>query len=261
VSLLSSALISRHNSLVTSFYPHILTLHPHVRSVFAHIRKSAGAGVLRLKLKGNDLKNTEGFMRKSDPFFELSRRIDSAGGLTWDNVFRSSVVKDDLSPQWQESAIELSLLCGGDLDTPILLTVYDHESDGKHKAMGKAETTVNGLVRAAANRSEVTLVGGKKGKEAGHVLIQKADIVGVEIITDGVQKLAVSTPSAPAAAANAGGQPSFVDYVSGGCNLNVCVAIDFTGSNGTCKESVPTAYVVNTNVFFVISIRFDRRSA
>lgn len=52
-------------------------------SVFAHIRKSTGMGVLRLKMKAANLKNTEGFMRKSDPFFELSRKIDSAGGATW----------------------------------------------------------------------------------------------------------------------------------------------------------------------------------
>lgn len=166
-----------------------------------------------------------------DPFFELSRRIDSAGGASWDNVFRSTVVKDDLSPQWQESTIELSLLCGGDLDTPVLLTVYDHESDGKHKAMGKVETSVNGLVSAGSNHSKLTLVGGRKGKEAGTISVQKADAAGVESITEGVQKLAVYTPSLPGAM-NAVGQPSFVDYVSGGCNLNVCVAIDFTGSNG-----------------------------
>lgn len=204
----------------------------HLHSVFAHIRKSSGAGVLRLKLKANDLTNTEGFMRKSDPFFELSRRIDSAGGDTWDNVFRSNVVKDDLSPQFQESVIELSVLCGGDLDKPILLTVFDHESDGKHKAMGKVETSVNGLVNAASNHSELVLVGGRKGKETGKMVVQKADVDGgVDSITEGVQKLAVYTPSA-SSGTKAGGNASFIDYVNGGCNLNVCVAVDFTGSNG-----------------------------
>jgi hypothetical protein len=52
-------------------------------SVFAHIRQSTGMGVLRLKMKAANLKNTEGFMRKPDPFFELSRKIDSAGGASW----------------------------------------------------------------------------------------------------------------------------------------------------------------------------------
>jgi Ca2+-dependent lipid-binding protein len=52
-------------------------------TVFAHIAKSKGSGVLRLRMKGIKLKNTEGFMRKSDPFFEICRKLDSAGGLTW----------------------------------------------------------------------------------------------------------------------------------------------------------------------------------
>ena len=33
-------------------------------TVFAHVRKSSGSGVLRLKLKGSDLKNTEGLYAK-----------------------------------------------------------------------------------------------------------------------------------------------------------------------------------------------------
>jgi hypothetical protein len=61
----------------------LLILSRVAHSVFAHIRKSVGMGVLRLKMKAANLANTEGFMRKSDPFFELSRRIDSAGGATW----------------------------------------------------------------------------------------------------------------------------------------------------------------------------------
>jgi hypothetical protein len=61
----------------------LLILSLALHSVFAHIRKSTGMGVLRLKMKAANLTNTEGFMRKSDPFFELSRKIDSAGGATW----------------------------------------------------------------------------------------------------------------------------------------------------------------------------------
>ena len=48
-----------------------------------HARKSTGSGVLRLKLKGTKLKNVEGFFSKSDPFYEISRKVDAAGGRTW----------------------------------------------------------------------------------------------------------------------------------------------------------------------------------
>ena len=42
-----------------------------------------GSGVLRLKMKGEKLKNVEGLFSKSDPFFEISTKIDAAGGQTW----------------------------------------------------------------------------------------------------------------------------------------------------------------------------------
>lgn len=222
-------------------------------------------GVLRMKAKASSLKNAEGFMRKPDPFFELSRKIDSAGGATWyvsyvdtkrdrgfatvhsnvspgsivlslnhddrDNVYRSNVVKDNLSPSWQDVTVELSLLCGGDLDKPVLVTIYDYESDGKHVAMGKFETTVNGLLKT----SEFTLTD-KNRKSAGIFLVETASVAGTQSSTveQGMQKLAVTAPAAVAATTNDVGQPTFVDYVSGGCQLNVCVAVDFTGSNGTC---------------------------
>ena len=102
-------------------------------TVFVSVRKSEGHGILRMKLKGTKLKNVEGgLFGKSDPFFEVSRKVSSAGGLTWDNVFRSSPVKNNLNPDWESAVIELSTLCGGDLDLPVQIAVFDHESSGKH---------------------------------------------------------------------------------------------------------------------------------
>jgi hypothetical protein len=124
--------------------------------------------------------------------------------------------------------VELSLLCGGDLNKSVLVTVYDYESDGKHVSMGKFETSVNGLVNAAGSAG-FSLIG-KKGKESGKMIVEKADVAGVASVEESMKNMAVS---APFVVASKGG-PNFVDYVSGGCDLNVCVAIDFTGSNGTC---------------------------
>lgn len=209
--------------------------------------------MLRLKMKGVKLKNTEGFMKKSDPFFEVERRLDSAGGLTWDNVYRSNVVQDNLSPTWNEAAIELSTLCGGDLSKPIQVAVYDHESDGKHVLMGQFVSSVNDLVNASTGGTDnmskaITLK--RKGKETGNILVLKAEVTGVQDVTAKMagasiaQKPSTSvyTPAPATAAAStfvpSAGQPTFVDYIQGGCNLNVCVAIDFTGSNGKFASNV-----------------------
>jgi len=205
----------------------------------AHVRKSEGSGILRLQMQGQKLTNTEGFMRKSDPFFELSRRVDVAGGLTWDNVVKSEVVNDNLSPQWKEVAIELGILCGGNLESPIRVRVFDYESKGGHVLMGEFETNVRGLVAAAQSNTPFTMK--KKNNPTGTIFVAKADVSGVNeagSLQQGVSKMSLSAP-VPMPASNKApfaSRPNFVDYVSGGCELNVVIGIDFTGSNGDPRK-------------------------
>jgi hypothetical protein len=208
----------------------------------AQVRKSVGSGVLRLVLQGLNLANTEGFMRKSDPFVELSRRVDSAGGLTWDNVAKSDVVKNDLSPHWKEMAIELSILCGGDFDSPIRVRVFDYESDGNHDLMGEFETNVNGLVAAGQKNTPFPLK--KKNTPSGTIVVTKALLSEVNQsppIEERMTKMAVSVPTPVAAPITS--RPNFVDYISGGCELNVVVGIDFTGSNGDPRKPGTLHYI------------------
>lgn len=209
-------------------------------TLFAQIRPSTGSGLLRLKLKGHKLKNVEGVFSKSDPFFELSRQVNSAGSLTWDNVFRSEPVHNDLTPDWDLATIELSTLCGGDLDVPIQVAVYDHESSGKHTAMGRFETSVNGLVEASKSGTQLNLK--QNGKQVGALTVVSAQVAGTEGLEE---KMAAATiASAPAASAPAPPKKAtFLDYVSGGCQLNVVVAIDFTGSNGDPRKQGTLHYL------------------
>jgi hypothetical protein len=212
------------------------TLPNHGGSIFAQVRKQQGSGVLRLGLKGIKLTNREGMFSKSDPFFELSRRIDSAGGLTWDNVFRSEFIKNNLNPTWNDAVIDLSVLNGGDLNLPIKVSVFDYESDGKHDNMGSFESSVVGFQDAARTAKPFTLT--YKGKNVGSVVVTKAEVEGVANNNNAVapitQKLASTqiSPNVRVTPSASVGQHTFVDYVAGGCQLNVVTAIDFTGSNG-----------------------------
>ena len=205
-------------------------------TIFITVRKSTGSGTLRLALKGTKLKNVEGLFGKSDPFFELSRKVNTAGGLTWDNVYRSNFIKNNLNPDWEAAIVELSTLCGGDLDNPVLVQVFDHESSGKHVSMGQFETSVNGLVEASKTHEPISLT--RKGKQVGAIVVQRAEVAGVENITQRMAQTTV-TPSAPVAPYTpvvSARNGNFVDYVVGGCELNVVVAIDFTGSNGDPRK-------------------------
>ena len=151
-------------------------------TLFATVRKATGSGVLRLQCKGSKLKNVEGMMSKSDPFFELSRKVSVAGGLTWDNVYRSKHLKNTLNPEWESAVLDLSTLCGGDLDLPIKVDVFDYEGSGQHKPMGSAEMSVKGLQAAAASSAPVKLV--QKGKEVGFFHVTKAEVSGVDGVAD-----------------------------------------------------------------------------
>jgi copine 1/2/3 len=207
-------------------------------TLFATVRKAVGSGTLRLQCKGSKLKNVEGMFSKSDPFFELSRKISAAGGLTWDNVYRSNHLKNTLNPDWEAVVIDLSTLCGGDLDLPIKVDVYDHESSGKHKPMGSAEMSVKGMQSAAASGGPITLR--QKGKDVGFFHIVKAELAGVtegnSNIAERMAATSLSTTAPASASVAPTGPINFVDYVSGGCELNVVVAIDFTGSNGDPRK-------------------------
>ena len=104
--------------------------------------------------------------------------------------------------------------------------------------MGQFETTVNDLTSAASTRKEFKLR--KKGKDTGTITVQKAEVSGVEdelttrMAAASVSPAPVTSPTTasfvPVSTAPTP-QPDFIDYVSGGCELNVMVAIDFTGSN------------------------------
>ena len=152
-----------------------------------------------------------------------------------DNVYRSEVIHDNLNPNWKVANVDLSSLCQGDVNKPILVSVFDFESSGRHVPMGQFETTVKSLTSGATSASAFELQ--QVGKNVGSLQVTKAEVVGVvEPLTASMQ--AVQLTQAPSLS-----QATFVDYVSGGCEFNVTIAIDFTGSNGDPRQSNSLHYL------------------
>ncbi len=221
--------------------------------LLAHIRERHGTGLLRLQLKASKLKNTEGFgfRNKSDPFFEISKQINSASGDTWDNIYRSETKMNNLEPEWNITTLQLSTLCGGDMQLPLKVTIYDYDDNGQHDYMGELETTVQGFMKASTNGVEdvnKALTVQKQGKAAGVVYVLKAEVSGtsnnnnnnddnLEPRMAAVSLQETPSPIVPTTA------PSFVSYLSGGLELNVVVGIDFTGSNGNPREAGTLHYL------------------
>lgn len=241
-------------------------------TLFARVEKAKAqsSGELSLCMRGVKLKNVEGFLGKSDPFFELSRRVDGMSGNTWSAVYRSKHVNNDLNPIWETAKIDLDRLCDGDMERPVLISVFDWEKNGKHQAMGTAETNVSRLISAATDGAtgkaksvdtskafKVT----KRGKKYGLLVVTSASVVGgsqatrpssspsngtashnrpaaalptagYDTPTAAMAGLAIAPVPVPFSSAVPEERPTFVDYINGGCELQMCVAIDFTGSNG-----------------------------
>jgi len=262
-------------------------------TVFVRVEKAPeqDAGAFNFTLRGIKLKNVEGMFSRSDPFFEVSRLIKATGGFSWQPVYRSKHINNDLNPKWEPVTIDVNQLCDGDLDKPIMITVWDWEKSGKHTPMGNFETTVNAMLRVVmpgGNDSTKSLDTKKafqlkrRGKHFGLIVVTAASISGgtrtegtgsapsdapfsmalgglpsqsqqpPAVATRPAQMTAPLAPVAPlpqpipppmAYAPSTPSKPKFVDYISGGCELQMCVAIDFTGSNGDPRRPGTLHYI------------------
>eukprot|EP00980_Cylindrotheca_fusiformis_P015842 scaffold4637_cov128-Cylindrotheca_fusiformis.AAC.13 len=147
------------------------TLYVRVQPMAEHER-----GTLNLALRGIQLANVETFS-KSDPFFEIQTAVaDTKGARMWQPVYRSEMVKNDLRPVWKECQISIETLCGGILDMPIRIEVFDWEKSGKHQPMGSVQTTTKALKSAVLTNSLLKL---RQGKTFfGTIMATKAEITG-----------------------------------------------------------------------------------
>jgi Ca2+-dependent lipid-binding protein len=139
--------------------------------------EAKGSGNLRLKLSGMKLKNTEGFMRMSDPFYQFERKDVGLRGTEWNIVHRSGTINDNLNPNWSEEKIDLSVLCRGNLDEILRFSVMDYESSGDHVLMGQIEMSVNDFVKRFNSDKPFDLM--KKGKDTSRGQI-KIHVVSLE---------------------------------------------------------------------------------
>lgn len=204
-------------------------------TLYARLQKppALSAGNLALSLRGIKLKNVEGLFKKSDPFYEIRRTYDGPSGGSWTAVYRSKQVKDNLDPKWEPATVDVNALCDGDLARRVQVAVFDWEKDGKHESMGSFETSVEELLKAVELKSTFTL---KKGsKSVGSIVVDQCKITGVEspAPSTAVQSAAVDPSIVPVpvpvaqlgnmslSGAGSGQKPSFVDYVTGNCDLGL----------------------------------------
>jgi hypothetical protein len=163
--------------------------------------------MLNLSIQGEHLVNKDGLFGKSDPFFKILRCREDG---SWIPVFTSNVIDNNLNPVWNGQKMNIGVICNGDYDRPLKIAIWDYDSDGSHESMGSVDISLRQIFECVGTGRSFPVIEEEKKKKksytnSGVIKIARADVYRV---------------------------PSFLDFVKGGCALNLVVAIDFTASNG-----------------------------
>lgn len=138
--------------------------------------------ILCVQFSAKDLINKDGLgiIDKSDPFIQIKRlREDGAHQVVWKN----SPVMDNLSPVWPTARIPMMNLCNGDINRPIVIEIYDFDSNGTHEHMGSVHTSVKSIMDSGGKPFDV-IEDSKKDTMIGTVFKKKYVNSGVLFATN-----------------------------------------------------------------------------
>jgi Copine/C2 domain len=159
--------------------------------------------------------NIANVLEKFDLYFRLEKL--NKDDQTWKTVWKSEVIKDNQNPTWDGARIPLQLLCDDDPNTTIKITIWDYHKFSPDIVVGFVETTVNELILKSS-----------RGIPVFHVMIEKKRILrGNKLKKAGVLKVLKS---------NIVQIPSMLQYISGGCRMDLMFAIDCTIANGDWRD-------------------------
>ncbi|CBK23869.2 uncharacterized protein [Blastocystis hominis] len=136
--------------------------------------------------------------------------VESNGSIL---IYRSEVLPDN---RWAPFEIGVSLFCNNDFSRPIIISVYQYAKNGKHVLQGSTRTNTSDFCKSTNLQLQLC-----NGASNGSIYVSQAACIT---------------------------QPSFLQFVKSGLDLNFMVAIDFTASNGS-YDAVGTLHYYNTESF------------
>jgi hypothetical protein len=169
------------------------------------VNAEAANSLVKMQFSGRGLDKKD-FFGKSDPYFEIFKPQGQSG---WTLVYKSEVIKKTLDPVWHQFQIDASKLCGGKFNAPLQIKVWDWDADGSSDLIGICTTSLDELAKGTKRDWELIepeLQRKKRGYK--HSGILRCEFCEVKKTY------------------------SFLEYIAGGCQLRLAIAIDFTASNG-----------------------------
>ena len=226
--------------------------------IMAQVERCSGSGILNLQLRGIDLIGKNSTANNNNPFFELQRCKKTVDGkIVWDCVYRSKPIENTTNPTWDLCCIEMSALCSSKRGSPLRIVIknYDENSKQPPARLGFVKTTINKLLKHVTEDgdSNKALHLLKPNKHPiGKIIVLGANIFGEdeeflsrssaleeeEIVVEAEEEEIVveATDDIVLVPDELEGGPGFADYINGGCQLRVTVAIDYTASNGDPRK-------------------------
>ncbi|CAD8087146.1 unnamed protein product [Paramecium sonneborni] len=173
---------------------------------------------LEITVSGQNLPDTRfWFWRGACPFLRFYRlRKDDCNPIL---VYETEFIKDTSNPSWKTIQCKAQKLCNGDYQMPIKVELWDYRTSGKHLYIGETTFCIEELKEAFQQS--------KPQKKEFRNKQKNNQLAG----TISFDKFSLKC------------KYSFLDYLEGGQQLNLIVAIDFTASNGNPKEKNSLHYM------------------
>eukprot|EP00184_Porphyridium_aerugineum_P005642 CAMPEP_0184696688 /NCGR_PEP_ID=MMETSP0313-20130426/3901_1 /TAXON_ID=2792 /ORGANISM="Porphyridium aerugineum, Strain SAG 1380-2" /LENGTH=834 /DNA_ID=CAMNT_0027155369 /DNA_START=87 /DNA_END=2591 /DNA_ORIENTATION=- len=190
---------------------------PNITILAQEIYAASQTQIIRIALSGHNLDKKD-FMGKSDPYYKVYRLHETEKGTEEVLTFKSEVRKQTLNPVWDRVDIKMASF-GGDMSSPFRIEVFDWDMNGGHDFIGEMRTSLQALQAIQGTEKKLELINPKrKGdtKVAGSISVRELSVII---------------------------KPTFLQYISGGCEINFSVAIDFTASNGDPRDATSLHHV------------------
>mmetsp|Transcript_13222 Transcript_13222/g.21697 ORF Transcript_13222/g.21697 Transcript_13222/m.21697 type:complete len:594 (-) Transcript_13222:28-1809(-) len=201
------------------------------------------------KLRNSLAASTPLALGKPTTYFQLSRPASSSSS-PWVVVYRSPSVTESDTPVWDEALIDLNSICsdGTALSaSSVRISIYTKKKK-KCKEIGSFETTIQYLLESCqaeeAARSTFELQpkaikGRQSNEKRGKIMVVSANMHRSDEVRQQSQRMmsgVLSRGESSPLLEICSSTSKFSEYVNAGLDIDLCVAIDFTSSNGDPKK-------------------------
>jgi len=163
---------------------------------------------LEMTITGHNLAAMDWF-GTSDPYVEFLKPLEDG---SWLPVARTETLKGTVNPRFKKFSVKLAMLCNADINIPLKMRCLDWNLNSDPDLIGEAEITVRGIL--SGENAEVVLKNPQGSQNCCGFCARSS--YGIIRLRD----------------AQLSKGYSFLQYLQAGLEIQLVVAIDFTGSNG-----------------------------